>query len=314
MRAALLPTPGDPHLLAFWLLNMQEWRVYVDRVFIWVDGIVTPEVAAMLNRPDVSWNGGTRLGHPGAINVLLNMAVAADVVMLCEDDAYVRHPGAVEAAFKVIEDGALDVIGSPRQENYWDSTIETEWPPLAEEDFAKDGFKRGLWPAFLFAKRDSLVQTDRNFADRTWYLGEEVYPGVTVTPELCKAVGIADDHIHLDVMFSTTFQLRAAGLRIGLVNRVRTFDARATEEWVKFDPPWFHVTGLSTLNDALSGRTDLPDMDEHGGLWTRRVAWWMRVANTQERLDALWEFCDRNGISDAAVDEWVDRMEPWVTW
>lgn len=312
MRAALLPTPGDPHLLAYWLRNWETWKDQVDETIIWIDGPINPALADLVMRDGLTTYGGTHLGHPGAIDHLLTLT-SAEYVVLCEDDAYVRWPLAVGHAFRDIERDQFDVIGSPRQENYWDSTIEKEWPALEDEDFAVDGFKRGLWPAFLFARRQALLSTDRDFADRRWDLGEEVYPGVVVTPDICKAVGIAPDYVHLDVMFSTTFQLRAMGLRIRLVNRVRTFDARATEEWIVFDPPWFHVTGLSTLDQALSGEA-LPDMDDHGGLWTRRMAWWMRVAQTQDRLDDLWVFCDANGITLEDIDAWVDRMEPWVTW
>jgi hypothetical protein len=231
----------------------------------------------------------------------------AEYVVLCEDDAYVRHPSEVGKAFRAIEQNEVDVIGSPRQENYWDSPIETEWGPLTDDP---SEMRRGLWPAFLFAARMDLLGLD--LTDRRWFIGDTIGKNV-VTYDLCKAVGIADDFVHLDVMFSATFQLRET-LRIGLVNRVRTFDARATEEWVAYDPPWFHVTGLSTLEDALSGRTDLPDMDEHGGLWTRRVAWWLRVAQTTQRRLDLWDFARANGITYEAVEEWQARMDPWVTW
>ena len=126
-----------------------------------------------------------------------------------------------------------------------------EWGPYMPGDLAE--LRHGLWPAFLFARRADLLATDRIFGDRGWPRGGHIAGWGPVTPETCAFVGIAAEFVHLDTFFGTTLQLRAAGLRTELVHRVRVFDERATEEWVAADPPWFHVTGLSTLPGVLAG-------------------------------------------------------------
>ena len=74
----------------------------------------------------------------------------ADYIVMCEDDAYVRHPDAVAGAFGRIENGHTDIIGSPRHEDYVTSPLQ-EWGPYTPGVLAE--LRHGLWPAFLFIKR-----------------------------------------------------------------------------------------------------------------------------------------------------------------
>ena len=307
MRAALLPTPGNPAMLAYWLRNFATWRDEVDELFVVVNG-PDPEPAARLVR-----EAGGRviampmsIGHDGAMLELLR-GTSADLVVLCEDDAYLRHPGIVRAAFDRIERGATDLIGSPRHEDYVTSPLQ-EWGPYTPGDLAE--LRHGLWPAFLFARRADLLATDRIFGDRAWPRGGHIPGWGPVTPATCDFIGIAAEFVHLDTLFGTTLQLRAAGLRTDLVHRVRIYDPVATEEWVKADPPWVHVTGLSTLPAVLNGEPldSLPDYGPGGGLWTRRLAWWQRVG-----VDVS-AFLARADIDLAEMDRWQRRFDPWVTW
>lgn len=325
MRAALLPTPGDPLLLAYWLRNFETWRDQVDELVVFQNGPLDPDVVAYDERI-VKEAGGIfyprqrRYGHDGALLWLLERSNAEHVV-LCEDDAYVRHPQAVGAAFSRIESGEVDIVGSPRHEDYASSPLQI-WPDLLTHEHEE--VRRGLWPAFLFARRADLLATDRQFGDRRWNEGEVIEGlDMPVTPALCGFVGIARDHIHLDTLFGTTFQLRAKAPRIELVHRVRLFDAEAVTEWVTTDPPWFHVTGLSTLDYVLDGRPldQIPDLDEHGGLWTRRMAWWLRVCQASsdvpgwiDRGVVLGDFIARTGMRHEDIGKWHDRFARWVTW
>ena len=298
MRAALLPTPGDPHMLAYWLRNFETWRNEVDELLILVNGghvdVPADPMIRVVQTP-------MRMGHDGALRWLLENT-EADHVVLCEDDAYVRRPDEVGIAFSRIEDGLTDLVGSPRHEDYADSPL-VEWGPLTQD---KAELRHGLWPAFLFARRTDLLATDRQFGDCRWNVGERIDGWRTVTAEDCAYVGISPDFVHLDTLFGTTFQLRAAGLRTDLVHRVRLYDALAVETWIDEDPPWFHVTGLSTL-DQLDWPLDrLPDYGPGGGLWTRRLSWWRRVG-----ID-IGPFLARADVDRAELRRWDERFDRWA--
>lgn len=313
MRAALLPTPGDPFMLDYWLRNFLTWREHVDELVVCLNG-APPEARALVEAAGgrvLSFPG--RIGHDGAIAALLH-ATPADHVVLCEDDAYVRHPDAVARAFKDLEARVMDIIGSPRHEDYASSPLQV-WPRYLTD--SPEELRRGLWPAFLFIDPRALLDTDMRFGDRRWDVGEHVRGWRNVTAEDCAYVGIAPDFIHLDTLFGTTFQLRSKAPRIDLVHHVRLFDAEATETWIGEDPPWFHVTGLSTLDEALAS-WPLPDMDDHGGLWTRRVAWWMRTVvesslpGRTERLFQIGEFTRHAGMRQVDLDAWARRFDAWT--
>ncbi len=317
MRSALLPTPGDPFMLAYWLRNFETWRAQVDELVVFVNGQRDPALVQYA-QSIVEAAGGRFLasersaGHDGALLYLLQNTNAEHVV-LCEDDAYVRHPDAVGEAFGRIESGQTDLVGSPRHEDYDGQYV--RFTPYIPGDLAE--LRHGLWPAFLFARRADLLATDQRFGDRAWWLGETIEGWGEVTPEACAFVGIGPEMVHLDTLFGTTFQLRAAGLRTELVHHVRLYDAQATEEWLAEDPPWFHVTGLSTLPAVLDGAdpVTLPDMDEHGGLWTRRVAWWFVTSkDDRTRMAHLDTFCQRAGVRMVDLLTWSARLRLWVTW
>jgi hypothetical protein len=297
-------------MLDYWLRNFATWRDEVDELIVFVNG-ASPEAIAH-DWHMVEEAGGRFVsqpftaGHDGAMLRLL-LETKADLVVLCEDDAYVRRPGSVQAAFDRIESGATDIVGSPRGEDYITSPLQ-EWGPYRPGALAE--LRHGLWPAFLFARRADLLTTDRFFGDRGWPRGGNIPGWGYVSPEACAYVGIGAEFVHLDTFFGTTFQLRNAGLRTELVHRVRVFDAAATEEWVKHDPPWFHVTNLSTLPGVLAGVAPetLPDYGPGGGLWTRRLAWWQRCG-----IDVS-SFIERADVDMTELRRWHERFAPWVTW
>ena len=334
MRAALLPTPGDPFMLSYWLRNYETWRDQVDELLVIVNGQSNPAVLEYDKRI-VEEAGGRfasvqhTLGHDGAMRWLLENTEASHIVM-CEDDAYVRQPEAVGFAFARIEEGLTDLVGSPRHEDY--AGQYQEWGPYVPGALAE--LRHGLWPAFLFGRRDDLLATDRIFGDRGFPRGGTIPGWGPVTPAACDFIGIGAEFVHLDTFFATTFQLRAAGLRTDLVHHVRLYDPKATEEWVAEDPPWFHITNLSTIGyvvpnihtPGLDERVPLdriPDLAPGGGLWTRRVAWWHRAFDTSDD-DAratlpdysqhLLRFIMDAGISHLDLADWFRRTDPWVTW
>jgi glycosyltransferase involved in cell wall biosynthesis len=305
MRAALLPTPGNVETLAYWLRNFATWSNYVDELLVLVNGSTDERLARMVGEA-----GGRcvmtpeRLGHDGALLALLN-GTSAEYVVLCEDDAYVRHPEAVWAAFTSVERRHVDIVGSPRHEDYAASPLQ-EWGPYQRGDLAE--LRHGLWPTFLFIRRAALMETDREFGDQRWWLGEGIVGWGNVTKEACEFVGVDPDYIHLDTLFGTTFQLRNRGLFTRLVHHVRLFDALAVEQWIAEDPPWFHVTGLSTLDQLDGPLATLPDYGPGGGLWTRRLAWWGRMG-----IDTT-PYLARMDIDLDELARWDARFAPWVTW
>ena len=325
MRAALLPTPGDPFMLSYWLRNYETWREHVDELVVVQNGTQTAEVVEY-DRRIVEAAGGRfitfpmSIGHDGAMRWLLQNT-EADHIIMCEDDAYVRHPEKVGWAFDLIESGQTDLVGSPRHEDYVTSPLQ-EWGEYKPGDLAE--LRHGLWPAFLFIERRHLLETDQLFGDRGWPRGGHIEGWGPVTPEACAFIGIGAEFVHLDTFFGTTFQLRAKGLRTELVHHVRVYDAAATEAWIAEDPPWFHVTNLSTIGSVLDGTPieQIPDCGIGGGLWTRRVAWWQRTwafsdddAPGADRYSALMEdFMYRARIADADVNAWGRRLGGWVTW
>lgn len=310
MRAALLPTPGNPEMLAYWLRNFATWRDEVDELVVFVNGATSEAIARDWQMVEAA--GGRFIsqaltaGHDGAMLRLLQ-ETKAEYVVLCEDDAYVRRPGTVRAAFDRIEAGETDIIGSPRGEDYITSPL-ADWGPYQPGDLRE--LRHGLWPAFLFARRGDLLATDRWFGDRGFPRGGTIPGWGYVSPDACAYVGIGAEFVHLDTFFATTFQLRNAGLSTDLVHHVRVYQAEATEAWLAEDPPWFHVTNLSTLPGVLAGVAPetLPDWAPGGGLWTRRVAWWQR---TGLNLD---DFVTRADIDRAELARWHERFAPWVTW
>jgi hypothetical protein len=316
MRAALLPTPGEPFMLAYWLRNLETWRDQVDEVVVLINGgdeATTTMVrdvgarVAYLPKP---------MGHGPALEWLLENT-RAEYVVLCEDDAYVRKPDHVGHAFASVMTGHQDIIGSPRYEDNLGDFA--EWAPVTG---AKEDLSAALWPAFLFARRDDLLDTDRDFGDRKFNIGE-IVPGIgPVTPEMCEYVGVSPDYIHVDTFYATTYQLRSK--RIELVHRTRTLQAEAVEDWIKYDPPWFHVSGLSAIWIVLGGQTtELPDFGVDGGLWPRRVAWWERTyregpdwlresAYGRHYRDRLDSFREKTNLRADLIEEWDARLEPWA--
>lgn len=320
MRAALLPTTGEPFLLACWLRNFVRWRDEVDELLVCINANSTPGLAEELVRA-----AGVRqipstlhyIGHGTALRELLQ-ASRADHVVLCEDDAYVRTRGSVGEAFKRIELDTVDVIGSPRCEDEFGS-LNTDWPEAPIGEFTD--LSRALWPTFLFAHRADLLATDQRFGDIVFAQGEYI-PGLNIeaSPEWCVRSGPPPTYIHVDTFYATTFQLRGLKKRIELVHQVRVVEPHAAKEWIRNDPPWFHVSGLSAIHTVLNGLVgDLPDP----GRWAQRIAWWERTYREAEpslrdsgygqyyrsRLDS---FRRQINIPEADVRIWNDLFDLWV--
>ena len=182
-RAALLPAGPDPFLNAYWLRHYRTWATEVDELLIQVCGQDDPEIIDYLQAcvdavPHARVWFTPRTDHGTVIGQLLEHT-DADLVMLCEDDAFVRRAGPVNFHFAQIEQGLTDVVGCPR------GSASPELINLAQGKFGTHQVSSGetgpaLWPCFLFAKRSDLFRTDRNFGAAGWPGGTEI-PGMGST-------------------------------------------------------------------------------------------------------------------------------------
>jgi hypothetical protein len=281
--AALLPTPGDPKLARYWLNNYrQKWQGEVDELHVLINGSASAEhlyrsVGArvtVINR---------KLGHGQAMRALLDDC-SAETVVFVEDDAFVREPGAISERLRLAGSGC--VVGCPRggMDPVIGQAAETKWGPVVGPDGSSG---HGLWPAFLFARRSDLMDTDRRFESWTWSQGEPI-PGLGFQ---------VPSSMTTDTMTAVAFQLRD---RVPIV-----LDVNYKELYQKQFPgsaPWFHAGGLS--NDPDSAREGMGDSNE-GRDWAHRFWWWRRIGYDHREQIA------RAGVD---VDYWTPIIEPWINW
>lgn len=314
--AALLPTPGDPFVLAYWLRNYERvWKGEVDELQVLVNGQADTSARILIDAAVDAVGGhvhflGSRIGHGEAIQHLL-YETDADTVVLVEDDAWVTEPGAVAAALDSTK--PWQVLGSPRggMSPELEQVALDRWGAITGPDGSTG---HGLWPCFLFANRATILATDRMFHAQTWRKGQTV-PGIGVVVE--------GRDLTTDCMTSTAFQLRDAGIDIVPVPQHK-------ELWQKDrpepPPPWFHGGGLSNGDfvspewDGGGARAGIGGSNE-GLDWAHRVWWWRRAyASTPSmhskfrgygaNLNALESLC---GIQKQ-VHDWEEKLKPWVTW
>src|SRR5690349_17357457 len=119
-RADLLPTPGDPFLLEYWLKCYNEfWADEVDALYVYVNSEIPDSVVEhdgeLLHRAGakvVLW-ASEMIDHGKALEDLL-ARVDEDYVMLIEDDGFIFRQGQVDRCFKFIEEGGYEVVASKR--------------------------------------------------------------------------------------------------------------------------------------------------------------------------------------------------------
>lgn len=312
-RAALLPTPGDPFLLSYWLTNYERvWADEVDRLLVLVNGQQDPAILAHFAERIAAVPHATlltlpnRMDHGRALNVLYD-ATDADEVLFCEDDALVRSPGAIAAAFDRL--ASHDVVGSPR--GGYSAEIESacgaKWGErFGAPDTGEVGF--GIWPAFFFARRSSLDRTDRHFGARNWSPGETV-----------AGLGLrVNVPVSADTMAAIAFQLWD-DFDVGTHAQYRLSDSVQAGSW-------FHIGSLSAgygnafRDDAGFAAPFSPG--NSGWEWERRVAWWERFWRTGTFLPehraryraALDDFKAANGISPDGVEINESLTSSLITW
>lgn len=309
-RAALLPAGNDPFLLAYWLRNYATWAQYVDELRVWVCGALEAEPLAYLQAciagvPHASMEYVPhRTDHGTVLRNLLHKTKASHV-MLCEDDAFVRHPGIIDECFRAAEAGG---IAATTRGGYASDEV------MAVAT-AKFGEQYAYWPCFVFVARERLIATDQDFSGTWWEAGERIFDH-----EMVERGGA-------DTFVWASYQLRAMGLPETLID-----NHRLSGQSVPPDAPWFHVGSLSSghglmyMSDIspeqygfeLDGFRQLP-----AGNALQRIAWWQRAwRSASGAIPDYWQrygagldrFREDLRISQSEVDAYQRMTDPLITW
>lgn len=300
-RAAILPYPGDPFLLNYWLTLFDRfWSDEVDKLYIYANSPIftDPKVKAYVekrtNHPKIHLIVyPEQVEHGEVINRTLD-AVQEDLVMLVEDDGFIFKKGVVDWAFSKIEIGEADIVASKRGSCGLEiSKRAQELWGLAYEGEGDQGCN--FWPNFFFTKKEILTFTDRNFGARMWKAGERI----EALNYVCETDQAGD------TLVNTSLQLRAMNYRIATVPQYHghpmdlehyrdgkyLFDGQA---------PWTHIGSLSSgiggilrdeydrplsrshlpLEEGAKQECQLPlewcKTDMERGEWERRIQWWLK--------------------------------------
>ncbi len=280
----LLPCSGDPFLTAYWLRNFATWSDEVDQLVI---GLIDPGEEVQDHIVGLAPDArivtiANRKPHGEVMNTLL-AAVAADEVMFIEDDAYIRHPGVVDAAFRALAD--VDVVGTLRNP---DEIHGVEY--------------QHLLPCCLFSRRETLMGLPP-FSD-----------------------AIASDGVSRDTFGLASFALRDKKLDVRKPYLIPYFPParQPFEDWIKDDPPWFHVGGLSMGYGVWLGNDigQTPYGKDLGWDLACRIAWWERCLSETDGLPtqrsryraSLDSLIDRQQVDRGEIKAWHAAFKPWVTW
>lgn len=290
--AALLPTPGDPWLLRYWLAAFRAWADQVDELVVLVNGQRNLDALAELDRmvaeahPDATTVAvGHRVEHGPAIAYLLERA-RADLVVLCEDDAYARDPLDVAASLDAIRAGAVDGVWSPRHDD-----------------------RSGAWPCFLFARRADLLATDRRFGVVPGQQGQQ--DTMTHAARQLRAAGLRfaehpQEHLQGGQPAGSPW-VHVGSLSTGY--GILLPDA----------------AGLAELLDGAGARLLHVGGEPSRRLWAHRCWWWLRYWRTANGTEVAERLPEQHGaylrgihrvVATAGLRDYLDefRYDDLITW
>lgn len=305
-RAALLPFPGDPFLLKYWLgLFDKVWGKEIDTLYIGfnspVEKAVVNYVKKLCNRPNIVLDYVPDMAdHGPTINKLLDM-VKEDYVMLIEDDAFIFRSGMVDMCFNLIESGRYDIVGSKRGSCAFEilEAAKRKWG-ISYEGLGDQG--PNFWPCYFFTKVDILKSTTRHFGARAWQCHERIQP-LEYDVEVPVVYG--------DTFVNTSLELRAV-IPESRIYYVTQYHAHPDDyenfenktPYMVFDgqAPWTHIGSLSSgisgvlrddqnralarrMIDNSKGPTKLEDWCNSEGErkeWERRVCWFKTFYDTAD--------------------------------
>lgn len=330
-RAAILPYPGDPFLINYWLdIYDKYWHSEIDNLYIVLNSTIERPVVDYIHErvkrsPNTNWTYINRqIEHGDAINRALDI-VQEDYVMLIEDDAFIFKPGAVEECFRILEVGAADIVGSKR------GSCSMEILKAAKDKWGIDYGGYGdqgcnFWPCYFFTKTSILKATSRHFGARAWTTGERIEP---------LEYDVAVPVVNGDTFVNTSLELRAMipEERIAYVPQYHAHPSdldhyRAGQFLFDGKAPWTHIGSLSSgvggilqdnysrpltrrLIDPEGPETELPkwvNTEQEKQEFERRVTWWLtfweNVAPTP--INPIYEFHEAYGL---AVQRVIDQYK-----
>lgn len=298
-RAAILPFPGDPFLLDYWLMFFDRfWAEEVDKLYIILNSPIEEPVREYIRAlckersKIVLYEFPNQTDHGPCIDFALGKC-SEKYVMLIEDDGFIFRKGIVDFAFTQLELGIADIVGSKR------ASCSVEICDKAKELYGLNYEGEGdqgpnFWPNFFFSSKELLLKTDRNFSAKSWKKSETI-------PALGHTV--QEDLVNGDTFVNTSLQLRAMvpedriryipqrhGHPDDEIHREQgkyLFDGRAS--WVHIGSLSSGVNGLlrDDRNRELAQRTTKPAEPEtklplqycqsnmEKREFERRVQWWL---------------------------------------
>jgi hypothetical protein len=253
-RAVLLPTPGDPFLLQYWLMCYKRfWKNEIDGLYVYVNSTIPDEVivaiSEMLDDADVKrifW-ANTMIDHGRCLEEMLEV-VDEDYVMLVEDDGFIFRSGKVGALFSKLEHSVYEVVGSKRgscSQSILDMA-QDKWT-LNYSGLGDQGCN--FWPNFFFTKTELLKSIGGHFGASSWQAGELI-EGLEMR---------TDEFANGDTFVSASLRIRAA---LDKIRPPETPEGRLLGDTLIWYEPQFH------------GNTDdMPDFNKHEGIWSDNAAW-----------------------------------------
>lgn len=303
-RCAILPYPGDPFLLQYWLRNFyNEWADKIDKLYIIcntpVEGDVVDYITEICTNDKIDFTYiDHHIQHGDAIRLGLEKATE-DYVVLVEDDAYIlKGKGEIiNTCFNLIESGQYELVGSKRGSCHQEIlTAARDKYSIAYEGEGDQG--PNFWPNYLFIKRLTLLATDRDYNSRAWFAGDVIH--------LLNDYVVAAPVISSDTFVWASIQLRAM-IPESKICYMPQYHAHPddykhyTEGKYLFDgrAPWTHIGSLSS---GASGVI----MDDQGRSIAKRF---IEPPHGPTILPPEW--CDVT--SEFAKMEWERRVQMWLT-
>lgn len=231
-------------MLTLWFDKYATWKHVIDRLYVYVNSDSPPAVIDWIRGLTEEHDNtffiycSNQIEHGEAIRQMVELSTE-DIIMLIEDDAFIVKPDYVDACFKSIESGMVDLLGSKRGScSQWIYDTASEKWGLDNSGLGDHG--PNFWPNFLFAKREDLLKVT-NFGARSWEQGEYVKELGAVAPEFQAS----------DTFVEASLQLRDMGLDIDYVKQYHGStndepDYERRENIWDGQCPWFHVGSLSS--------------------------------------------------------------------
>lgn len=289
-RCAMLSASGDPFISSLVLdLFKKYWYDEVDSFYVCYNNYaeLSKEVqgeflAKYADDPKIKiiyWP--TQLGYGVPNNKMLGVC-DEDLILLLEDDGFIFTTGEVDSAFKQIENGHVDALGSPR------FSCGLEISDALQKKYNLDYTGYGdvgpnFWPNFFFCKKEDLLKTDLNFAPKEFTMGV-YYPELDHKMQESQAG---------DTFVWTCIQMRHNGVRFGNIPQFHSSPYEITDKetnelnWKSNRGPlWIHGGSLSVgANKYLKGV--LPDVSSDIGKQEieSRVAWWTIAVGATSGFD-----------------------------